>query len=127
MANECVRILADVNQIRRCAARIAENESLIERQARYFGLVGNKVRLQILILLSDEGRLCPCDLSDILGLSISAVSQHLRKLRDGGMVRNAKEGQLIYYSLSSESQALLETMPGNLPLRQGPELRDVVV
>ncbi|MBK9939143.1 MAG: ArsR family transcriptional regulator, partial [Chitinophagaceae bacterium] len=35
----------------------------------------------MIYLLEEEKELCPCDLSDILGMSIPAVSQHLRKLR----------------------------------------------
>ena len=38
--------------------------------------------LKILYLLQEEGQLCPCDLSDILGMNTSPISQHLRKLKD---------------------------------------------
>ncbi|MDZ7694978.1 MAG: ArsR family transcriptional regulator [Balneolaceae bacterium] len=38
-----------------------------------------------------EEHLCPCDLSDILDMSVPAVSQHLRKLKDGGLVDNRAE------------------------------------
>ena len=44
--------------------------------------VGNSVRLKILYLLFEEKRLCVCDLSDILGMNISAISQHLRKIKE---------------------------------------------
>ncbi|WP_431217102.1 ArsR family transcriptional regulator [Puia sp. P3] len=46
-------------------------------------LAGNEVRLKILHLLEEEKELCPCDLSDMLGMSIPAISQHLRKMKDG--------------------------------------------
>jgi DNA-binding transcriptional ArsR family regulator len=52
--------------------------------------------------------LCPCDLSDILGMSIPAVSQHLRKLKDGNIVETRKEGQTIYYFLTQENLKILK-------------------
>ena len=69
-------------------------------------LAGNGVRLRILFLLHEEERLCVCDLSDILGMKIPAVSQHLRKMKDGGMLENEKVAQTIYYRLVPASKTL---------------------
>ncbi|GAB2653865.1 hypothetical protein GCM10027036_04000 [Flavihumibacter cheonanensis] len=71
-------------------------------------LAGNEVRLKIIYLLEEEKELCPCDLADILGMSIPAVSQHLRKLKDGNIVETRKEGQTIYYSLIQENLKILK-------------------
>ena len=57
-------------------------------------------------LLSREGEMCPCDFSDILEISVGGVSQHLRKLKDGGIVRDKKVGQTIFYSLVKENMEL---------------------
>jgi len=73
-------------------------------------LAGNEVRLKILFLLEEEGELCPCDLADILGMSVPAVSQHLRKLKDGGVVVTRRDGQTIFYSLKSENLNLLKPL-----------------
>jgi len=43
-----------------------------------------------------------------LGMSIPAVSQHLRKLKDGNIVEARKEGQTIYYSLTQENIKIFE-------------------
>ncbi|WP_425291189.1 ArsR family transcriptional regulator [Spirosoma linguale] len=43
-------------------------------------LAGNENRLKLIYLLKEEADLCVCDLSDILGMTIPAASQHLRKL-----------------------------------------------
>ncbi|WP_369796927.1 ArsR/SmtB family transcription factor [Rufibacter sp. DG15C] len=72
------------------------------RVANGLEMAGNAVRLKILFLLSEEQGLCVCDLSDILGVSVSAVSQHLRKMKDRSLIQSMKEGQTIYYSLSPE-------------------------
>jgi len=71
-------------------------------------LAGNEVRLKIAYLLEQENELCPCDLADILGISIPAVSQHLRKLKDGSIVETRREGQTIYYSLTQENLKILK-------------------
>jgi ArsR family transcriptional regulator, lead/cadmium/zinc/bismuth-responsive transcriptional repressor len=71
-------------------------------------LAGNEVRLKMIYLLEEEKELCPCDLDDILGMSIPAVSQHLRKLKDGNIVETRKEAQTIYYSLSEENIKILK-------------------
>ena len=62
----------------------------------------------ILYLLEEEKELCPCDLADILGMTVPAVSQHLRKLKDGNIVETRKEAQTIYYSLTKENLKILK-------------------
>jgi DNA-binding transcriptional ArsR family regulator len=76
--------------------------------ASALSLAGNEVRLKILFLLLEEGQLCPCDLSDILGMNISAISQHLRKLKDGGLIEFKKTGQTIFYSVNAEYAGILK-------------------
>ena len=52
--------------------------------------------------------MCPCDLSDVLNMTVPAISQHLRKLKDGGLVENKKIGQTVFYALSSNEKKLLD-------------------
>jgi DNA-binding transcriptional ArsR family regulator len=70
--------------------------------------VGNNVRLKILFLFYEEKRLCVCDISDILGMTISAVSQHLRKLKDRKLIETEREAQTIFYSLTKEYEEMLK-------------------
>ena len=67
---------------------------------QYPALAGNEVRLKLLYLLAAEQQLCVCDIADVLGMTVSAVSQHLRKLKDGGVVTARKVGQTVFYALS---------------------------
>ncbi|GAA0564315.1 ArsR/SmtB family transcription factor [Chitinophaga japonensis] len=106
--NVCIREQADPVQISNCRDKIAANERSFSQLSGILSLSGNEVRLKILYLLEEEGRLCPCDLSDILGMSIPAVSQHLRKLKDGSIIEAAREGQTIYYSLKEEHLKVLK-------------------
>jgi ArsR family transcriptional regulator, lead/cadmium/zinc/bismuth-responsive transcriptional repressor len=102
MKDTCIRVLADVNQIKACKEKINHIDESAEYLANSLNLAGNAVRLKILFLLQEEGMLCPCDLSDILGMNISAISQHLRKLKDAKIITSKKTGQTIFYSMSVE-------------------------
>jgi len=98
--NTCIRVLADINQIKTCRERIKNIDGSLSVLGNVLNLAGNDVRLKILLLLQEEGQLCPCDLSDILGMNTSPISQHLRKLKDGKIVVSKKTGQTIFYSIN---------------------------
>lgn len=103
----CIRVFADKIQIDNCRETLQANEKAFGQLSSLLALAGNEVRLKILFLLEEENELCPCDLSDILGMSIPAVSQHLRKLKDGNIIEARRSGQTIFYSLKPEQLTLL--------------------
>jgi DNA-binding transcriptional ArsR family regulator len=105
--NVCKRIFADQGQINNCREVLNENNSMFSELSALLALTGNEVRLKILFLLDREGKLCPCDLSDILGMTIPAISQHLRKLKEGNMIQSIKSGQTIFYSIQDSQMELL--------------------
>ncbi len=107
MAETCVREKADVNKIKRCRSEIENKAAEICSTAAIMRLAGNETRLQILYLLALERELCPCDLSDILGLSMSAISQHLRKLKDGNLVIHRKQAQTVFYGIAPQYRVTL--------------------
>jgi DNA-binding transcriptional ArsR family regulator len=108
MANDsCIRLQADIEQIKSCREKLKVNSKSFLQLQQVLALAGNVVRLKILFLLEEESELCPCDLSDILGMSIPAISQHLRKLKDGNIIESRKAGQTIFYSLRSEQMKIL--------------------
>ncbi|WP_339652566.1 metalloregulator ArsR/SmtB family transcription factor [uncultured Maribacter sp.] len=98
----CIRLEADAKQIMDCRSSIEELDSSLSFVSEVLNLAGNKVRLQILFLLQKEKRLCVCDLSDILQMNVSAISQHLRKLKDRDLVYATKEAQTIFYALNKD-------------------------
>jgi DNA-binding transcriptional ArsR family regulator len=108
MANDtCIRLQADIEQIKSCREKLKVNSNSFSQLGQVLALAANEVRLKIIFLLEEENELCPCDLSDILGMSIPAISQHLRKLKDGNIIEARKEGQTIFYSLRSEHMKVL--------------------
>jgi DNA-binding transcriptional ArsR family regulator len=108
--NSCIRLLADEKQIKRIKETLQEVERDLQRTAAVLNLAGNEVRLKILYAISKEQELCPCDLSDILEMSIPAVSQHLRKLKDGGVIEGNRMGQTIFYSICADKKDLLNQL-----------------
>ncbi len=92
-------------------ARVRElmwSDAVVSDAAELFKVLGSPTRIRILRALSLE-ELCVCDLSEILGLSTSAVSHQLRDLRRLKLVRYRNAGKLVYYHASDPAfVALLE-------------------
>jgi DNA-binding transcriptional ArsR family regulator len=107
MGDTCIRLQADIGQIKSCREKLKANSKAFLQLGQVLALAGNEARLKILFLLEEENELCPCDLSDILRMSIPAVSQHLRKLKDRNIIEARKEGQTVFYSLRSEHLKIL--------------------
>lgn len=106
----CIRVLADPNQIKDCKQILQANQVIFTGLSNILALAGNEVRLKILFLLEEEGELCPCDLADILSMSIPAISQHLRKMKDGGIIKARKVAQTIFYSIEPKHLELLKPL-----------------
>lgn len=64
-------------------------------------LLGDKTRLTIVKLL-DKQECCVCELVEIFKASQPAISQHLRKLKDAGLIKENRKGQWIFYSLNTD-------------------------
>lgn len=69
--------------------------------AERFGALSDETRLRILCALARE-ELCVCDLAQVAGRSIAAVSHQLALLRRLKLVAYRNEGKLAYYRLDSE-------------------------
>jgi ArsR family transcriptional regulator len=72
--------------------------------AGVFRALGDVNRLKICYLLANDttGSLGVGDLARILGISQPAVSQHVRKLAEVGIVESRKEGYRVYFSFNRE-------------------------
>jgi DNA-binding transcriptional ArsR family regulator len=74
------------------------------------GAMANTSRLMIMCQLAD-GEKSVSDLQPMIGLSQSALSQHLAVLRRKHLVRTRRDGQSIYYSLSSgQAASIMQTL-----------------
>ena len=69
--------------------------------AELFRMFGDGTRIKILSALS-YSEMCVCDLSEIVGTSVSAVSHQLRLLKSAKLVKYRREGKSAIYSLADE-------------------------
>lgn len=88
----------------------------IEHAAGILKLLGDKTRLTMAKML-DSHDCCVCEFVEIFDMSQPAVSQHLRKLKDAGLVKETRRGQWIIYSLNKSHKfyPLVESLLTFLP------------
>ena len=83
----------------------ARREAISDRDLAQLSLtyrvLGDPNRLKIVMVLRNV-EMCVCDLAAFTGLSESAVSHQLRRLKDLALVKSRRDGQIIYYSLDDE-------------------------
>jgi DNA-binding transcriptional ArsR family regulator len=106
----CIRPYADQVLIGGCKMKLQKAAISFSRLSQVLSLAGNDVRMKMLYLLEKENELCVCDLADILEMTIPAVSQHLRKLKDGNILQTRRSGQTIYYSLKLEHLEIIKPL-----------------
>lgn len=106
----CTRAEANHKQIQNCMDLISKMEGNFQRTSKLLSITGNEVRLKILFLLNTEKELCPCDLADILSMSVPAISQHIRKIKDAGIINSRRDGQTLYYSLNNDDSNILNSI-----------------
>ena len=75
----------------------------IEKAATILKLLGDKTRLTMVKIL-DSHDCCVCEFVEIFKMSQPAISQHVRKLKDLGLVKETRRGQWIIYSLNKDSE-----------------------
>lgn len=82
-----------------------------------FTALSHPLRLRVLLLMRQEGELCVCELTHVLGVSQPMISRHLAQLRQGRLVSDRRQGQWIYYRLHDKlpgwaRQVLADTAAG---------------
>jgi ArsR family transcriptional regulator, virulence genes transcriptional regulator len=82
------------------APAMADLEAHASEAADYLKLLANPHRLQILCHLADVKEASVTTLTQAVGLSQSALSQHLAKLRDDDLVTYRRESQTLFYRVS---------------------------
>ncbi|AUI37087.1 ArsR family transcriptional regulator [[Bacillus] caldolyticus] len=93
--------------------------------ARVLKLLGDPTRLTILAILNQR-ECCVCELLEVFSTSQPAISQHLRKLKDAGLIQEERRGQWVYYSLRPQSEyySLLQAVLSYVP-DQGENIRKI--
>jgi ArsR family transcriptional regulator len=81
-------------------SRIPNNDRL-NQLSDFFKLFGDGTRLGILWALS-ESEMCVCDICALLRMKQPAVSHQLKNLKQARIVKNRRDGKVIYYSLDDD-------------------------
>ncbi len=81
---------------------VNEMRKNVESSSAFLKLLSNPTRLLILCNLIESER-CVGDLEKDLNISQSALSQHLSKMRDKGIVKSEKQGKHVFYSISDSN------------------------
>ncbi len=76
------------------------------RLARFAKALGHPVRLYVLEILSKQSCCYSGDLSEILPIAKSTLSQHLKELKDAGLIQGEIESPKIKYCLNKENWEL---------------------
>ena len=93
--------MLDPEAVAAARARVADSQT-IESISRSMHALGEPTRLRIAVALLAAGRLSVRDTATVAEISEPAASQHLRVLRAERIVRNRREGRVVYYSLADE-------------------------
>lgn len=96
----CEVDLVHPEAVRRVREGLPE-EVATRRAAEVFGVLSDPKRARIVYALSIE-ELCVCDVAAVAGLSVSAASHQLKRLRDRGVAEYRREGRLAFYRLADE-------------------------
>lgn len=92
------------------AAEIRELEASASEASQLLSALANERRLLILCHIAGE-EMSVGEIQSLLGISQSALSQHLAVLREQGLVATRRVSQTIYYRLASpEAQRIIETL-----------------
>jgi len=114
----CTRAEANHKQLLNCMSTLNSMTVSLEKTSKLLSIAGNEVRLKILFLLNMENELCPCDLADILKMSVPAISQHIRKIKDAGIITARRDGQTLYYSLNEDETDILKSIFKSIKLER---------
>lgn len=75
------------------------SEEIMASLADFYKVFGDATRIKILCVLF-QSELCVCDLAEVTGMTQSAISHQLRVLKQMKLVKNRREGKIVYYSLA---------------------------
>ena len=80
-----------------------------------FKALSDETRLQMLGLLLKEGELCVCDFVDVLEISQSKASRHLRHLVNAGLLDDRRDGTWVYFRIAEKPEPAQAHVIGLLP------------
>lgn len=97
-----------------------QSEETIQTISRIFKLLGDPTRVRILLLLDQYGPLNVGTIAEKLHMAQSAISHQLKLLRDNHLLKNRKDGKIVYYQLDDNHvKQILEMTVQHVSHRRG--------
>lgn len=81
--------------------RVLPTEDELYDLAELLRIFGDTTRIRILYVLFEK-EVCVCDIAEVLGMTISAISHQLRILKTARLVKFRRDGKTVYYSLADD-------------------------
>jgi ArsR family transcriptional regulator len=78
---------------------VAFDDAALLTSAAAMRALGHPIRLGIMRRLAAEPETCACDFTEVFGVAQPTISQHLKVLREAGLVRTRRRGTQICYSV----------------------------
>jgi len=103
--DRCEEKAIHVEKVKQAVSRLPGNDTL-EGVADIFKALSDPGRVKIVLALA-SAELCVCDLAVVCNLSDSAVSHQLRILRNLKIVRNRRDGKIMFYRLDDHHVSAL--------------------
>ncbi len=105
---------ATARRAKQANSDIADFEKKAGQAAQMLKLLANENRLLILCQLVMAREMSVNDLADAVGLSQSALSQHLAKMRDEGLLATRREAQTVFYRIGDPNAARILSLLKNI-------------
>jgi len=116
---ECIKPFIDEKGGLRGIRDLIPPDDRVRRASRIFRALASPVRLKILKLLEDQP-LCPCILTEAVGVASSKLSYHLSSLQTAGLIESRQEGRWIIYGLTPLGEKVLD-MATDLTMSREPQ------
>ena len=100
LAPKCACEKLHPEQIAHAEIQMPNDEELFAL-ADLYKIFGDSTRIRILYVLYDT-ELCVCDIAEMLGMTLSAISHQLRILRAAKLVVARREGKTVFYTLADD-------------------------
>lgn len=103
----CVYLKKKASMIKKPKEEITDDQ---RQSARFAKAMGHPIRMYILQLLSKQECCYSGDLSDVLPIAKSTLSQHLKELKNSGLIQGEIEAPKIKYCLNKENWKLAQKL-----------------
>ena len=81
----------------------------MEKYLKIFKALSDKTRLRIVLMLRVKP-MCVCEIREIIGFSMSTVSNHLKIIKEAGIITSEKKDKFINYQLNTEDSGVREIL-----------------